>query len=154
MVGSIIIIVILVLAPIGILLSSSIFAAVFTGLLNRDVAITHEGTELADEAGVPRAVVESLHPVVRRHPETGRPALFVNGNYTKSFEGMTRDESQPLLDFLCAQGCRNEYTWRHHWRVGDLLFWDNASVQHAVVADVGSGERSLHRVTIEGEPPI
>lgn len=54
MVGSIIIIVILVLAPIGILLSSSIFAAVFTGLLNRDVAITHEGTELGElaESGI------------------------------------------------------------------------------------------------------
>ena len=115
---------------------------------------THEGTELADEAGVPRAVVESVHPVVRRHPETGRPALYVNRDYTKSFEGMTQEESRPLLEFLYDQACRNEYTWRHHWRVGDLLLWDNASVQHAVVAVVGPGERSLHRVTIEGEPPI
>jgi taurine dioxygenase len=113
----------------------------------------HEGTELADKAGVPRAVVESVHPVVRRHPETGRPALYVNQDYTKYFEGMTQEESRPLLEFLYAQGCRNDYTWRHHWRVGDLLLWDNASVQHTVVADVGPGERSLHRVTIEGEPP-
>ena len=50
MVGTIIIIVILVLAPVGILLSSSVFAAVFTSLLNRDVAITHEGTELGELA--------------------------------------------------------------------------------------------------------
>lgn len=123
------------------------------GLLGKLRAV-HKGTELADEAGVPRAAVESIHPVVRRHPETGRPALFVNTDYTKHFEGMTEAESQPLLAFLYAQGCRNEYTWRHHWRVGDLLLWDNASVQHAVVADVSSGERSLHRVTIEGDPPI
>jgi taurine dioxygenase len=114
----------------------------------------HEGTELADKAGVSRAVVESVHPVVRRHPDTGRPALYVNRDYTKSFEGMTEEESRPLLEFLYAQACRNEYTWRHHWRVGDLLLWDNASVQHVVCADVGSGERSLHRVTIEGVPPI
>jgi taurine dioxygenase len=114
----------------------------------------HEGTALADEAGVPRAEVESLHPVVRRHPETGRPALYVNRDYTKRFEGMTEEESRPLLEFLYTQCCRNEYTWRHHWRPGDLLLWDNASVQHAVVADVAPGKRSLHRVTIEGVPPI
>ena len=54
MAGTIIIIVVLVLAPVGILLSSSVFAAVFTSLLNRDVAITHEGTELGElaETGV------------------------------------------------------------------------------------------------------
>lgn len=113
----------------------------------------HEGTALADAAGVSRAVVESVHPVVRRHPDTGRPALFVNRDYTKRFEGMTEEESRPLLEFLYAWAARNEYTWRHRWRAGDLLLWDNASVQHVVVADVGPGERSLHRVTIEGVPP-
>jgi taurine dioxygenase len=114
----------------------------------------HKGTERADAAGVPRSVVESVHPVVRRHPETGRPALFVNVDYTKHFEDMTERESRPLLEFLYAEGCRNEYTFRHRWRVGDLLLWDNASVQHAVVSDVPPGERSLHRVTIEGVPPV
>ena len=49
-----------------------------------------------------------VHPVVRRHPETGRPALYVNRDYTKSFDGMTRDESRPLLEFLYDQACRNE----------------------------------------------
>ena len=67
---------------------------------------------------------------------------------------MTVAESKPLLEFLYEQGSRSEYTWRHHWRVGDLLIWDNASVQHAVVPDVAKGQRSLHRVTIVGEPPI
>ena len=58
MLGSIIIIVILVLAPIGILLSTSVFAAVFTSLLNRDVAVTHEGTELGELAKTGIAVSE------------------------------------------------------------------------------------------------
>ncbi len=114
----------------------------------------HKGTELADAEGVPRALVESSHPVVRRHPETGRPALYVNTDYTTHLEGLSDAESKPLLEFLYEQGRRSEYTWRHHWRVGDLLLWDNASVQHAVVPDVGKGLRSLHRVTIEGEPPV
>ena len=115
----------------------------------------HYGTELAEtEKGLTRAEVTAVHPVVRRHPETGRKALFVNADYTRHFEGMTEEESRPLLELLYRRAALAEYTWRHHWRVGDLLMWDNASVQHVVVPDVGSGERSLHRLTIEGEAPI
>lgn len=115
----------------------------------------HYGTEMAqEEKGLTQAEVTSLHPVVRTHPETGRKALFVNADYTRHFEGMTEEESRPLLEFLFAQACLPQYTWRHHWRVGDLLIWDNASVQHAVVPDVDKGERSLHRLTIEGEAPV
>ena len=115
----------------------------------------HYGTELAQsEKGLTPQEVTAVHPVVRRHPDTGRKALFVNGDYTRHFEGMTEEESRPLLGFLFSRASRPEYTWRHHWRVGDLLLWDNASVQHAVVPDVAKGERSLHRVTIEGDIPV
>jgi taurine dioxygenase len=114
----------------------------------------HKGTELAaEEKGLTPREVTSLHPVVRRHPETGRAALYVNADYTKHFEDMSEEESRPLLEYLYAWASRAEYTWRHHWRVGDLLLWDNASVQHRVIDDVGKGERSLHRVTIEGDAP-
>ena len=114
----------------------------------------HRGTEMArSEKGMEPREVTAVHPVVRRHPDTGRRALFVNADYTKHLEGMTEDESRPLLEWLYAHACRPQYTWRHHWRPGDLLLWDNASVQHAVVPDVGKGERSLHRVTIEGDVP-
>ena len=115
----------------------------------------HYGTELAQsEKGLTPQEVTAVHPVVRRHPDTGRKALFVNGDYTRHFEGMTEEESRPLLEFLFSRASRPEYTWRHHWRIGDLLLWDNASVQHAVVPDVAKGERSLHRVTIEGGVPV
>jgi taurine dioxygenase len=116
----------------------------------------HTGTaELAKaEKGLTPEEVTAVHPVARRHPDTGRRALFVNADYTRHFEGMSAEESRPLLEFLFARACRPEYTWRHHWRVGDLLLWDNASVQHAVVPDVGKGLRSLHRLTIEGEVPV
>jgi taurine dioxygenase len=119
-----------------------------------DLRAVHRGTELAAEAGVEPLAVEAIHPVVRTHPETGRKALFVNGNYTSHFEGMTKAESVPLLAFLYAQASRPEYTFRHRWRAGDLLLWDNRSVQHCVVPDVGKGERCLHRVTIEGDVPV
>ena len=56
-------------------------------------------------------------------------------------------------DHLYAQFARFEYTWRHHWREGDLLIWDNRCVQHAVVGDTAGQERSLHRTTIAGGTP-
>ncbi len=114
----------------------------------------HKGTELAAQGGLTRQEVSSTHPVVRRHPVNGRKALYVNADYTKHFEGMTEEESAPLLAYLYAHACRPAFTWRHHWELGDLLIWDNASVQHAVVPDVASGERLLHRVTVEGDVPV
>jgi taurine dioxygenase len=115
----------------------------------------HYGTDLAQQQkGLSQAQVTSVHPVVRKHPDTGRKALFVNADYTRHFEGMTEDESRPLLAFLFERASLPQYTWRHHWKVGDLLMWDNASVQHCVVPDVAAGGRSLHRMTIEGEVPV
>jgi len=114
----------------------------------------HYGTELAKQAGVSQEEVTHSHPVVRTHPETGRKGLFVNGNYVRHFEGWTEAESAPLLQYLYAQASRPEYTWRHHWQVGDLLIWDNRCTQHAVVGDVAGQERALHRVTIAGDVPV
>jgi len=114
----------------------------------------HQGTELAASAGLDRSAVTTVHPVVRTHPETGRRALFVNGNYVDRFDGWTREESLPLLEYLYAQVGRPEYTYRHHWEVGDLIIWDNRCTQHAVIGDTGGAERTLHRVTIAGDAPF
>jgi taurine dioxygenase len=119
----------------------------------RSLRAVNYGTELAKQAGVAQEAVTHAHPVVRTHPETGRKSLFVNGNYTRHFEGWSEAESAPLLEYLFSQGSRAEYTWRHHWQVGDLLIWDNRCTQHAVVGDTGGAERALHRVTIEGDIP-
>jgi taurine dioxygenase len=119
----------------------------------RSLRAVHYGTELAKEAGVASDVVTHAHPVVRTHPETGRLCLFVNGNYVRHFEGWTEAESAPLLSYLYAQCARPDFTWRHHWQPGDLLIWDNRCTQHCVVADWGGAERTLHRVTIEGDVP-
>lgn len=113
----------------------------------------HEGTELAAEAGLDHEQVTQTHPVVRTHPETGRKALYVNGNYTTRFADWTADESAPLLHYLYEQIARPEYTYRHRWSVGDVIIWDNRSTQHAVIGDTGGAERTLHRVTIKGDVP-
>jgi taurine dioxygenase len=114
----------------------------------------HYGTELATQAGVSQEAVTHSHPVVRTHPETGRRSLFVNGNYTRHFEGWTEPESAPLLQYLFAHAARPEFTWRHHWQAGDLLIWDNRCTQHAVIGDAAGAERVLHRVTIDGDVPV
>ena len=114
----------------------------------------HHGTELAASAGLDKDAVTTTHPVVRTHPETGRKALFVNGNYVDQFDGWTIEESQPLLQYLFAQVDRPEFTYRHHWLDGDLVIWDNRCTQHAVVADTAGAERVLHRVTIAGDVPV
>jgi taurine dioxygenase len=113
----------------------------------------HQGTELAASAGLDSEAVKSVHPVIRTHPDTGRRALYVNGNYTKHIEGWTAAESEPLLEYLYAQVGRPEYVYRHKWQVGDLVMWDNRCTQHSVIGDTHGAERVLHRVTIEGDVP-
>jgi taurine dioxygenase len=93
------------------------------------------------------------HPVVRTHPETGRKALYVNPGFTVCFDGMTVEESAPLLRFLHARSARPDLTFRHRWRPGDLLMWDNRSVMHYAIHDHGDATRRLHRITVEGDVP-
>jgi taurine dioxygenase len=97
--------------------------------------------------------LEAVHPVVRTHPETGRKGLYVNGGFTKRFEGMTEDESKPLLDFLIGHGSKPDLTMRHSWSTGDILMWDNRCVMHYAIHDYGDAPREMHRVTVAGEVP-
>lgn len=101
----------------------------------------------------PAADAEVAHPVVRRHPETGAPALFVNPVYVSRFEDMTEAESRPLLDILQARATRAEMTCRLSWRPGTLAIWDNRCTQHLAVNDYDGHRRLLHRTTVAGERP-
>ncbi len=97
-------------------------------------------------------VEESVHPVVRSHPETGRKLLFVNGIFTKRIVELDEAESDALLGELLAHATRDEFTVRHPWRNGDIAFWDNRSTQHRVDNDFGDARRCGHRVAIDGVP--
>jgi alpha-ketoglutarate-dependent taurine dioxygenase len=90
----------------------------------------------------------NMHPIVTTHPETGRNVLFVNVSYTVGIEGLTDDESRPLLHFLMEHGNRPEFTCRFRWTKGAVAFWDNRCVKHLAVNDAGPYRRLMRRVQI------
>lgn len=91
-------------------------------------------------------------PVVRVHPETGRKSLFVSQRVDR-FVGWTREESAPLLQYLCAHATRPEHVLRKSWQPGDLLMWDNRCVIHQALADYDRSQiRYMRRTAVLGEP--
>jgi len=95
----------------------------------------------------------NAHPVLRTHPETGRRALYVNEATTVGLEGMTEEESRPLLDYLFAHGHRPEFTCRFRWEPGSVAFWDNRCSKHIALHDAGPFRRVMRRVQIAGDRP-
>jgi taurine dioxygenase len=100
------------------------------------------------------ALKEQAHPCIRTHPETGRKILYVNWVYAIRFEGMTEEESAPLLDYLNRHSQRPEFQIRFRWRKGSLALWDNRSTQHIAVNDYAGYRRVMDRVTIAGDKPF
>jgi taurine dioxygenase len=97
------------------------------------------------------ATQDAIHPVIIRHPLSGRSALYVNGDFTVKFEGWTRAESQSLLDFLFQHARQNEFTCRFQWQKGSMAIWDNRATHHYAMNDYHGELRLMHRITIEGE---
>lgn len=95
-----------------------------------------------------------VHPLVRRHPASGRPALYVNHVYTVGIEGMRRDESRALLEFLFGHLTQPEFVHRHRWQPGSLLMWDNRCVVHFADGGYEGHRRLMYRSTLAGERPV
>jgi len=100
------------------------------------------------------------HPIVRSHPYTGRKALYVTageciGIVLRDGEQMPEDEALDMIAELDAHCVRAEFCYRHSWRIGDLVMWDNASAMHLAICDYALPERRLmHRTTVIGPEPI
>jgi taurine dioxygenase len=98
------------------------------------------------------ATQDAVHPVVIRHPGSGRPALYINPGFTLRFDGWTAEESRPLLEYLYRHAVRPEFCCRFQWAEGSLAFWDNRATWHYAVNDYHGERRLMHRITIEGSP--
>ncbi len=118
-------------------------------------AVTHSREDrVADSAtDKGRSELNSEHPVVRTHPETGREALYVNPGHTLRFAGWTEEESAALLNYLFEQQVKPEYTCRFVWRPGSIALWDNRCVLHNPINDYHGYKRLLHRITLKGDKP-
>lgn len=118
---------------------------------------SRKGTRIAklkseDAAALPPSVV---HPLVRTHPETGRRALYMNPNRMEEIAGMGRAESDALLDELIAHATQPQYQYRHRWRLGDILIWDNRCTMHKANADYPAGSRRvMQRLMVAGTAPV
>jgi taurine dioxygenase len=96
-----------------------------------------------------------MHPVVVRHPESGRRSLFVNQGFTVGIVGMTDDESAPLLRTLFDHMTQPRFTYTHRWRLGDLVMWDNwATVHRAMGGYTAAQRRLMHRTTLDATVPF
>ncbi|HEY8123323.1 MAG TPA: TauD/TfdA family dioxygenase [Myxococcota bacterium] len=138
----------------------------FEALSDRMQRLLSELTALHDGGGFARMARDkaqladlerrqkAVHPVIRRHPETGRRALFVNSIFTKQIVGMKPAESEALLGFLHRHVESPDFSCRFRWRPGSLAMWDNRCTQHRVVGDALPEYRRMERVTLIGDVPV
>lgn len=96
---------------------------------------------------------EITHPVVCTHPVSGRKFIYVNNVFVHRFDGMTEEESAPLLQFLFAHCAKIDFTCRVRWRKDQLLIWDNRATYHRAIADYDGRARHMVRATVEGPRP-
>ena len=139
-----------VLPPVGgdTLFSSNIsaFDALSRGM--QDLLRNLEAVHSYSGRGQPEHESETaIHPVVRSHPQTGREGLYINRMFAVRFQGMTSEESEPLIDFLDAHMSRPEFTCRVSWDVDQLVLWDNRFTLHYPVNDFTGHSRLLLRCT-------
>jgi taurine dioxygenase len=97
----------------------------------------------------------STHPVVRTHPATGRKALYISRNRMDHIVGMDRDEGHRLIDDLMAHAIQPRFVYRHKWRAGDLVIWDNRCLMHKANGDYPEGmHRFMRRIIVMGDVPV
>lgn len=92
----------------------------------------------------------TIHPVVRKHPVSGRKVLYVNEHFTRRIVELNATESEVLLNYLTRWVTNPRFTVRYNWQPGTIGIWDNRCTQHFVLNDF-EGERIIQRVTVVGD---
>jgi taurine dioxygenase len=99
----------------------------------------------------PHKAPGAWHPAVCTHPVTGEPALYLGRRRNSYVEGLTPAQSEALLDALWKFVGSPELCYEHHWRVGDLVVWDNRSTMHRRDPFDNASRRVMHRTQIKGK---
>ena len=95
------------------------------------------------------------HPIVRTHPRTGRKSLYIARDDCTGIVGKDEEASRALIEALADHIVRTEFIYQHRWQVGDVVVWDNCTVQHRAVQDYDLPRRRLMwRTTIKGDKPV
>jgi taurine dioxygenase len=100
------------------------------------------------------AVASMRHPLVRRHPDTGRPSLFISPRFTIAIEGLDATASETLLRTLFQAIEDPRFTYRHRWREHDLIMWDNRRLVHRGHRYPRADVRHMNSITLHGERPV
>lgn len=117
----------------------------------RRTVVDHHGTELADRFAAGHPPVR--HPLVRAHPDTGAPGLYICPMYLEHIAELHPDESAMLLSHLETVATDPNRAVRWHWSEGDLVIWDEACTLHRALADHHPSIRRMRRCTIDGDRP-
>ena len=132
----------------------------YKSLLNGLVAI-HESEHLYsgryEDRGVNKDNIKTPvanHPLIRTHPITGKKAIYVNRTFTTGIEGMNKNESSSILEFLFEHCEHVNFQIRYRWNKNDMAFWDNRCTMHRAIWDYWPNERKGRRVTIKGDKPV
>ncbi|MFL2822498.1 MAG: taurine dioxygenase [Alphaproteobacteria bacterium] len=132
----------------------------YKSLLDGLIAI-HESEHLYsgryEDRGVNRNNIKTPvanHPLIRTHPITGKKAIYVNRTFTTGIEGMNKNESSSILEFLFEHCEHVNFQIRYRWNKNDMAFWDNRCTMHRAIWDYWPNERKGRRVTIKGDKPI
>lgn len=112
---------------------------------------THDGALLFDKSSTeyPTAV----HPVIARHPDTGRKLIYVNQGFTVRINELPKEESAAVLSFLYDHCARPDFQVRFRWREHSIAFWDNRASQHQAIWDYHPNVRTGYRIQIKGTAP-
>jgi taurine dioxygenase len=118
------------------------------GMLSRVVGSTPPTAE--ERAAMPPV----WHPIVRRHPVTGRKSLYISSIYNDAIEGLEEGAARHLIEELTEFAAQPKYMYRHEWEPDDVLMWDNRCTVHAVTPHDPTERRVMHRTTIVGREPV
>ena len=123
----------------------------------RIAGLTIRHDESLDSAGNTRADFDGKgadHPIVRTHPETGCSALYLGRKTNSRINELPKAESDTLIEYLWAHATQPKFVWRHQWRVGDLLIWDNRCTIHHRQSFDPNTRRIMHRLQVKGTQPF